>query len=113
MVKESTLEKESQPKRTNKVRKSNKPVANRCRKVRLFPNKEVSSKLKTWFGSVRKTYNWALSSINDDISFYSKQKFSTASLRKHFVCKEAIPDDMRYLVYVTHYTQTCKRWCPR
>ena len=97
MVKESTL-KEEKPKRTNKIRKSNQPVANRCRKVRLFPNKEVSFKLKSWFGSVRKTYNWALSSINDDISFYSKQKFSTASLRKHFICKEAIPDNMSYLL---------------
>jgi len=92
MVKESTP-KRSQ--RTNKMRKSDKDVANCVRRIRLYPKKEVSNKLKKWFGCVRKTYNWSLSSMKEDQTI---NKLSIPDLRKRFVNADSIPDDMKYLL---------------
>ena len=94
MVKESTPKQKHQT-RTNKLRKSNKEVANCVRRIRLFPNQEVSSKLRKWFGCVRKTYNWSLACIKEDDTI---NKFSVPDLRKRFVNAESIPDDLKYLL---------------
>ena len=94
MVEESTIN-AVKAKRTNKLRKSGKPVANACRKIRLYPNKECASKLKQWIGCVRHTYNWALECINS--KKYMK-KISVVDLRKSFVNSESIPCDKKFLL---------------
>lgn len=94
MVKESTL---NVKERTRKNKKSQKPIANMTRKVRLMVNKdpETVQTLRKWFGCVRKTYNWALSSIKKDPQAYQLSKIS---LREHFVTEKAIPEEMKYLI---------------
>lgn len=93
MVKEST--KRSLKTRTNNLRKrSQKPIANCARKIRLFPNNEDASRLRQWFGCCRKTYNMALGAIVDDPNI----NISLPDLRKQFVNANAIPDDMKYLL---------------
>lgn len=77
--------------RTIKLKKSNKPVANLCRRIRLFPNQETKEKLKSWFGCVRKTYNLALSSIKEQ-----KSKINLVDLRKEFTNNSKIQNDGLY-----------------
>ena len=60
-VKEST--KRELVRRPNQKRK--KAPANCTRKFRLYLNKNQQSTLNKWFGSVRKTYNWALENIEN------------------------------------------------
>ena len=81
--------------RTNKLKKSTKPVANRCKKVRLHPNPEVTNILKRWFGCVRTTYNWALACIKKNPKPY---KPNAIWLRKRFINKCNIPKDKRFLL---------------
>lgn len=49
----------------------------------------------SWFGCVRKTYNWALECIKQDPKNY---KINVPALRKHFVTAAAIPEDKKYLL---------------
>jgi putative transposase len=100
MVKESTVVKNKKPpkkKQTkpNKSKKPKKPPANRCRKIRVYPNREQRITLNKWFGCVRKTYNWALENIKEDDSI---PKTNMMQLRRYFVNEEFIPDDMKYLL---------------
>jgi len=81
------------PKKRNRLRKSNKPIANKSRRIRLFPNSETFSKLKQWFGCVRKTYNMSLESINK-----KESKINIIELRKKFINAESIPNDCKYLL---------------
>ena len=82
--------------RTNKLKKSTKPVANRCKKVRLHPTPEVASILKKWFGCVRTTYNWALACIKKKPKQYKETDLTW--LRKRFINKCNIPKDKRFLL---------------
>lgn len=91
--KEST---KTEKKRTNKIRKSTKPVANMSQKVGLRPTPEVAKILKGWFGAVRTTYNWALSCIKAKPKEY--QKSNMIWLRKRFINKCNIPKSKRYLL---------------
>lgn len=88
MVKEDT---NTMTNRTNKLKKSNKPIANMCRRIRLFPNQETKQKLKSWFGCVRKTYNLALSSIKQ-----KKSSINLIDLRKEFTNNSKIEEDGLY-----------------
>ena len=64
MVVESTVTRQAKSgKRTNNLRKTDKPVANMCRRYRLYPSADTRKILLQWFGCVRKTYNWALADI--------------------------------------------------
>lgn len=83
-------------KRTNKLRKSNKPVANMSKKIRLSFKPEDEAKVLKWFGSVRVTYNWALSCIKNKPSAYKCTSLPT--LRKIFINKENIPKSKQYLL---------------
>ena len=82
--------------RTNKARKSTKPVANMSRKIGLKPSPEVAKIFKEWFGSVRVTYNWALSCIKAKPSEYKKTNYIW--LRKRFINKCNIPKDKAFLL---------------
>lgn len=79
------------PNRTNSLRKSDKPIANICRRIRLFPDPEVKQKLKSWFGCVRKTYNLALSAIQNQ-----KVKIDVSDLRKEFTNNSKIKEESMY-----------------
>ena len=85
----------SQKKRTSKVKKSSKPVANRSKKVQLKPNPETASVLRKWFGCVRHTYNWALGCIKSKPKEY---RTNAIWLRKRFVNECNIPTSKRYLL---------------
>lgn len=85
-----------QKKRTNKVRKTSKPPANISRKYGLKPNPEVSNTLKRWFGSVRHTYNWALSCIKSKPNEYKASNMIW--LRKRFVNSCNIPKAKKFLL---------------
>lgn len=82
-------------KRTSKLKKSQKEPVNRAKKIRLSPPKEVSSKLKQWFGSVRFTYNWALSCMKAKPYEY---RINAIWLRKRFVNKCNIGTKKRFLL---------------
>ena len=99
MVEESTLgreekEKKVLEKRGSGLKKSKKPPANRSRKIRLYPSLEVVRCLKQWFGSVRKTYNWVLSTAQAE----GFAPTNVPELRKRFVTAASIPDDFKYLL---------------
>ena len=81
--------------RKNKSKTSNKKVANSCRRIRLKPNQEVTKVLKQWFGSVRKTYNWALECLKNKPSEY---RWNMYWLRKRFINKCNIPKKYSYLL---------------
>lgn len=83
-------------KRTNKLRKSNKPVANLSKKIRLSFKPEDEAKVLKWFGCVRVTYNWALSCIKNKPKAYKCTSLPT--LRKIFINKENIPKSKKYLL---------------
>jgi putative transposase len=80
----------------NQVTSESKPnEPTRVRKIRLHPNPEVTSKLKSWFGSVRLTYNWALGCIKRKPKKYT---LSVDWLRKRFVNKINIPNKYNFLL---------------
>lgn len=82
--------------RTNKLRKSKKPVANRSLKIRLDLKPEDRARVLQWFGSVRVTYNWALSCINENPKAHNCT--SLPSLRKRFINKCNIPKSKQFLL---------------
>lgn len=75
-------------KKTNK-----KKQANTCRKVRLQPSPENYNKIKRWFGSVRKTYNWTLESV-----LKKNLPINMFWLRNRFVNECNIPSHLRFLL---------------
>lgn len=93
MVKENT---EAAPKERKKggIKKSDKPLPTRTRKVRLHPNAEVTQILRRWFGSVRKTYNWALATAKAE-GFLPT---NVPNMRKRFVTADAVPDNLKFLL---------------
>ena len=88
MVKEDTTKVKT---RKSKLKKSSKPLANLCRRIRLFPNQETKQKLKSWFGCARKTYNLALNAIKEN-----KIAINTTELRKQFTNNSKIREDDLY-----------------
>ena len=82
--------------RTNKVRKTLKKPANISRRYVLKPNPEVSNVLKRWFGSVRHTYNWALSCIKAKPKEYKVSNMIW--LRKRFINSCNIPKIKKFLL---------------
>lgn len=92
-VESMVIEDTNQPpkQRTSTLRKSNKPVANLTRRIRLFPNPETKQKLKSWFGCVRKTYNLALSAIKNN-----EEAINISTLRKSFTNNSKIQRDQLY-----------------
>ena len=92
MVKESTHEKKE---KTRKNKKTEKPVANYCRKFRLYANSEVQRVLKRWFGCVRYTYNWALEELQKE---GTELKYNMFELRKSFVNADVIPENKKFLL---------------
>lgn len=84
-------------KSTAKQTAKKKPTPNSCWKHRIkMPDKNTEQTLLQWFGSVRKTYNWALSCIKKNPKEY---KCTNAIwLRKRFVNSNRIPKNMRYLL---------------
>lgn len=109
MVKESTVGKETQKVQKSRVKKKDKEieikeakeispkvkyVANKCRRLRLFPSQETKHMIKKWFGSVRKTYNWTLATAKEE----GFMPTNVISLRKRFINADSIPGDMRYLL---------------
>ena len=81
--------------RKNKLQKTTKNVANKCRKIQLKPTSQVANQLRRWFGCCRKTYNWALSCIKDKPQEYKKD---ISWLRKRFINEDKIPKEMNYLL---------------
>jgi len=81
--------------RKSNLRKTTKPIANCCRKIRLKPSNDVKKQLRQWFGSVRSTYNWALSCIKEKPKEYKK---NVVWLRKRFINACNIPKDKKYLL---------------
>lgn len=63
--------------------------------VRLKPSTEVANILKKWFGSVRYTYNWALSCIKNKPDCYKKNMYW---LRKKFINACNIPNKSKWLL---------------
>lgn len=97
-IAESTGKESTNPekKKTNKIRKSTKPIANKSQKVGLRPTPEVAKILKGWFGAVRTTYNWALSCIKAKPNEY--QHTNMIWLRKRFINKCNIPKSKSFLL---------------
>ena len=80
------------PKKTRSRTKKKLPC-NRSRKYRLYMSPETYKRVKQWFGCVRKTYNWALSSIKE-----KKQPINAMWLRNRYVNSCNIPKEYRYLL---------------
>lgn len=87
--------KENESTKPKKVRnrKKKKQPCNSIRKYRLYMNLETKQRLKQWFGSVRKTYNWTLASIKE-----KKYPINRFWLRNRFVNACNIPKEFRYLL---------------
>lgn len=97
MADESTgAKKKEQKMKPPKMTKPKNPQPNSCRKILLKPPPEAKSVLKQWFGSVRQTYNWALSCIKKKPKEY--KCVDVPWLRKRFVNKINIPKKMSYLL---------------
>ena len=77
------------------IKNSKKPPPTKVRKFRLHPSKEVAKALKEWFGSVRLTYNWALSCLKTKPREYF---YDITWLRKRFVNKVNIPKKYNFLL---------------
>ena len=84
--------------RKNTIRKSKKPVANLSRKYGIKATLEQKKILKQWFGSVRHTYNWALSCIKKKPTEYKANNHIW--LRKRFVNACNIPKTKKFLLEV-------------
>ena len=91
----SVLGTKKEAKKTQKTRNrtKKKQPCNRSRKYRLYMSPETKYKIKQWFGCVRKTYNWALSSIKE-----KKHPINSRWLRNRFVNSCNIPKEYRYLL---------------
>jgi len=80
------------PKKTRSRTKKKLPC-NRSRKYRLYMSLETKTRIKQWFGCVRKTYNWALSSIKEKM-----QPINAMWLRNRYVNSCNVPKEYRYLL---------------
>ena len=77
-------EKEKPKKKKQKLKKEKKLQANKCLKIKLYPNKEEKETLKKWIGTTRWTYNQALNGINNlGLEINKKQ------LRKHCIVQDS------------------------
>jgi putative transposase len=95
MAKESTKPRKIVNNFKNKKTKKEKIAPNKVRKYRLRVNPETNNILKRWFGSVRLTYNWALSCIKRNPKEY---KLNVVSLRKRFINKDNVPKKYNFLL---------------
>lgn len=96
MAKESTRQRKTVNNFKNKKTMTKEKLPpNKVRKYRLHVNPETASVLKKWFGSVRLTYNWALSCIKRKPKQY---KLNVVSLRKRFINKDNIPKKYSFLL---------------
>ena len=67
-------------KRNNPETKKKKPSAEKCRKIRVYPDPKQRKVLKQWLGTVRWTYNQCLAALRS-----KKCKANMKELRAHCI----------------------------
>jgi len=73
---------------TSSTKKQSKQVAEKCRRIRVFPTQVQKSVLKKWFGTVRWTYNQAVSQIK--LNRKSHTKTTIKELRTQYCNRPAL-----------------------
>ena len=68
-----------------KNKKSTKPPAETCHRIRLYPNFEEKQKLSQWFGAVRWTYNESLKAVKDEGVAKNMKALRDRCLNKSFI----------------------------
>lgn len=84
----------AKPKKPKK-RKSDKPSAGKCRKIRLYPTDEQKRTLMKWFGVARLTYNLCVEALKNKTAVATKK-----SLRQKFVKNENFKEDRPWVLDV-------------